>query len=232
MLLGLAMVAGSGWLIFENKSEEAAAGSLSEVALLELKESIAAAPKSTPVPMITYVPGATPEPAQSGDFELTAPVDEAELPALAPEATVPVRWGDPTPVPEMPTMTIGGQQYIGYLELPTIALNLPVMSDWSYPQLRKAPCRYTGSAYEDNMVIMAHNYERHFGNLTSLNIGDPVQFVDAQGSIFRYRVAAHETLAPTDVAPMVDNAYDLTLFTCTYGGASRITVRLERVLTY
>ena len=28
MLLGLAMVAGSGWLIFQNNSEEAAAGEL------------------------------------------------------------------------------------------------------------------------------------------------------------------------------------------------------------
>ncbi len=82
------------------------------------------------------------------------------------------------------------------------------------------------------MVVMAHNYDRHFGRISSLNIGDPVQFVDAKGNIFRYIVAKHETLEPGAVKPMTNNDYDLTLFTCTYGGASRVTVRLERVLAY
>lgn len=201
MLLGLAMVAGSGWMIFRNNSEDEAAGSMSEVALVEIKDVIAAAPTATPAPKSTIAPfyAATPEPTQA---------------------------------PEMPTMDIDGRDYIGYLELPTIGLSLPVMSDWSYAQLRVAPCRYHGSAYDDSMVIMAHNYDRHFGRLGSLNIGDPVQFVDAQGNIFRYVVAKQETLERSDVEPMIESEYDLSLFTCTYGGASRVTVRLERVLAY
>ena len=45
-----------------------------------------------------------------------------------------------TDVPRaMPTLEIEGQAYIGYLELPTLGLTLPVMSDWSYEQLRIAP---------------------------------------------------------------------------------------------
>ena len=193
MLLGLAMVAGSGWLLYENYTEDQDAGTLSESALVEMKDTIAAKPKET------------------------------LLPRLEPEATL---------TPEMPTMQIDGQDYIGYLEMPTIGLSLPVMSDWSYPQLRTAPCRYRGSAYDDTLVIMAHNYDRHFGRVSGMNIGDPVQFVDAQGNIFKYGVAAHETLERTDVEPMLNSEYDLTLFTCTYGGASRITVRLDRVLSY
>ena len=215
MLLGLAMVAGSGWLIYENKSEDEAAGSMSESALVEIKEMIAATPAPTVAP--TLEPGATPTP------EPTPMPGPQDVMLFLPTAT---------PIPEMPTMAIGGNDYIGYLEIPTIGINLPVMSDWSYPQLRVAPCRFTGSAYEDTMVIMAHNYDRHFGRLSSLNTGDPVQFVDAQGNIFRYVVAGHETLGPNDVLPMVENDYDLTLFTCTYGGASRVTVRLTRVLAY
>ena len=194
MLLGLAMVVCSGWLLFENKTEDEAAGTLSEEALVEMKDAIAAAPKATVAPK-----------------------------SLQPEATL---------TPDMPTMQIDGQEYVGYLEMPTIGISLPVMSDWSYPKLRTAPCRYWGSAYDDTMVIMAHNYDRHFGRLSSLNIGDPVQFVDAEGNIFRYVVAAQETLERTDVDVMLDSDYDLTLFTCTYGGASRVTVRLTRVLAY
>lgn len=135
-------------------------------------------------------------------------------------------------LPEMPVMEIDGQEYIGYLEMPTIDVKLPVMSDWSYPKLRIAPCRYWGSAYDDSMIIMAHNYDRHFGRISTLEIGAPVQFVDATGNIYKYVVAKHEILEPGDVEGMTAEEWDLTLFTCTYGGASRVTVRLERVLAY
>ena len=217
MLLGLAMLAGSGWLLYQNYAEDQDAGIQSESALVELRDEIAAVPR----PTMTAIPRTepTPEPILGDDGEPLPAVEDELLPA----ATLP---------PEMPTMVIKGRDYIGYLEMPTIGISLPVMSDWSYPQLRVAPCRYRGSAYEDNMVIMAHNYDRHFGRVTSLNIGDPVQFIDAQGNIFKYVVAAHETLERTDVKKMIENDYDLTLFTCTYGGENRITVRLERVLAY
>lgn len=194
MLIGAAMLAASGWMLWENRLEEAAAGQNADQALVALLD---AAP----------TPGA-PDPEAS-----PAPTESAE-------------------VPEMPTMLIDGQAYIGYLELPTIGLTLPVMSDWSYPQLRIAPCRYWGSVYDDSMVILAHNYERHFGRISALQTGDPVQFIDADGNIWRYVVAAQETLERGDVEKMIDPAWDLTLFTCTYGGVSRVTVRLNRVLAY
>ena len=63
-------------------------------------------------------------------------------------------------------------------------------------------------------------------------LGDPVQFVCADGEIFSYVVSGHETLQPRAVEEMLDNASDLTLFTCTYGGRTRVTVRLSRVLAY
>ena len=37
-----------------------------------------------------------------------------------------------------------------------------------------------------------------------------------------------ETLNPTDVAGMEAGDWDLTLFTCTVGGQSRVTVRFAR----
>lgn len=61
---------------------------------------------------------------------------------------------------EMPTLEIDGHDYIGTLEIPALELSLPVLSEWSYPNLKIAPCRYTGSAYRDSLVIAAHNYTR------------------------------------------------------------------------
>lgn len=129
-------------------------------------------------------------------------------------------------------MKIDGNRYIGYIELPTLNLSLPVMSDWSYPKLRIAPCRYFGSVYDNTLVILAHNYARHFGSINKLSIGDPVQFVDANGNIYSYTVAKLETLEKYDVNEMIQSDYDLSLFTCTYGGKYRTTVPLNRVKTY
>jgi len=44
-------------------------------------------------------------------------------------------------------------------------------------------------------------------------------------------VAAREVLLPTAVEEMTAGEWDLTLFTCTLGGRSRVTVRCELVET-
>lgn len=130
---------------------------------------------------------------------------------------------------EMPVMEVDGRSYIGVLEIPVLALSLPVISEWSYPDLRIAPCRYEGSAYKEHLVIAAHNYESHFGTLKYLENGDPVIFTDVDGNVFQYEVAARETIMPTDIEGMTGGEWDLTLFTCTYGGQQRVAVRCERI---
>lgn len=124
---------------------------------------------------------------------------------------------------------VDGRMYIGYLYIQALSLKLPVMSNWSYPNLRIAPCRYAGSTKTDDFVILAHNYARHFGRLKDLSIGETVFFTDMDGTLFQYEVMAVEVLPPNAVMDMIDGAYDLTLFTCTYGGQSRVAVRCERI---
>lgn len=131
------------------------------------------------------------------------------------------------PEMDMPTTQIDGADYIGILDMPTLGLKLPVMSDWNYPSLKIAPCRYSGSAYKGNFVIAAHNYTYHFGTIKNLGIGDRITFTDSDGNVFQYQVAAIETLDPYAVEDMVAGGWSLTLFTCTVGGQSRVTVRCE-----
>lgn len=132
------------------------------------------------------------------------------------------------PEMEMPTQEIDGQRYIGTLRLESLGLTLPIISEWDYTRLRIAPCRYAGSAYLDNMVIAAHNYESHFGQLKNLSQGEKITFTDIDGNCFCYQVLDVEILSPYDVQEMTEGAWDLTLFTCTIGGQSRVTVRCER----
>lgn len=130
---------------------------------------------------------------------------------------------------EMPVLPMDGMDYIGILELPALNLTLPVISEWSYPALKLAPCRFSGSAYQDDMVIAAHNYRTHFSRLSELPEGSRVTFTDTDGNRFDFEVALKETLPPTAVEEMTSGEWDLTLFTCTYDGRSRFTVRCERL---
>ena len=128
---------------------------------------------------------------------------------------------------EMPTLTINGTDFIGVLRIPALALELPIISEWNDSHLKTAPCRYSGSAYLHNLIICGHNYTSHFGNLKNLREGDLATFTDMDGNVFTYRMVERETLPPTSVDAMESGDWDLTLFTCTMGGQSRVTIRFE-----
>ena len=135
------------------------------------------------------------------------------------------------PEMDMPKIEVNQNYYIGYLQIPSLNLELPILSELSYDNLNIAPCRYKGSAYLDNMIIAAHNYQSHFGTLSELSLGDEIIFTDIDGNIFLYEVADFENLRGTQVEDMLNSDWELTLFTCTYGGASRVTVRCKKIET-
>ena len=125
----------------------------------------------------------------------------------------------------MRTVLVDPYDSIGILSIPVLELELPVLADWSYEKLKKAPCHYYGSCYETDFVIAAHNYPSHFGRLSQLQAGDLVIFIDVTGTNHCYEVALLETLAPTAVEEMIASGFDLSLYTCTPGGGNRVTVR-------
>ncbi len=129
---------------------------------------------------------------------------------------------------EQTFIDIDGKKYVGILTIPKLSLELPVMKELSSAGLKSAPCRYCGSIINDNMVIAAHNYQTHFGNMNKLVIDDEIYFTEVNGKVIRYRVAEKETLKPYEIERMTESDYDLTLFTCTIGGRLRVTVRCER----
>ena len=115
--------------------------------------------------------------------------------------------------------------YMGVISIPKLRLDLPVNLTWSYPALRRTPCRYSGDTQHNNLVIAAHSYRTHFRDINTLVEGDVVTFTDVEGTEFNYRVVRVETLQPTDVREVVNSPYDLTLFTCTYDSRARVVVR-------
>lgn len=130
---------------------------------------------------------------------------------------------------QMPTVEADGYDCIGILYLPVLDLKLPVLTDWSYEKLKKAPCHYYGSYYEKNFVIAAHNYKTHFGRLSELQKGDLVVFTDVNGIAHYYEVVILETLPQSATKEMITSGFDLSLYTCTPGGNNRVTVRCNAV---
>ena len=130
--------------------------------------------------------------------------------------------------PELPAVELDGDEYVGTIAIPTISIDLPVMKDWSYPKLKIAPCRQFGSSRTNDLVIAAHNYESHFGKIGTLVAGDKVIFTDMDGIENDYVVDKVEVLAPTEVDAVEHSGYDLVLYTCTYGGKTRIVVFCNR----
>lgn len=127
----------------------------------------------------------------------------------------------------LPVESIDGYGYVGYLSIPALELEQPVLSELDLQGLEIAPCRYSGDRADRGLVIGGHNYSHNFGRLSRLRVGDDVSFVDMDGRQYDYQVSEVEILPPTAVEEMISTDYDLTLFTCTFGGADRIAVRCD-----
>lgn len=154
-----------------------------------------------------------------------------ELVAQLDTATTETSYDTPdyviNPDMDLPVKEIDGKNYVGTLSVPALELDLPVMEEWSYENFKIAPCVYEGTPYKNNFIVAAHNYRKHFGSLSKLVKGDSVFFKDMDGNIFRYEVLYTEILDNGAVEEMSAGEWDLTLFTCTYGGATRVTVRCK-----
>ena len=146
------------------------------------------------------------------------------------DPALPETLSDTQPKTDTPkSVTVKSYDVIGALSIPAIDIRLPIISQWSYPDLRAAPCRYSGSP-DGQLIILAHNYARHFGHISDLKTGDAVEFTAVDGTVYRYQVT--ETVIVDGEKGLGDitsgSDWDLTLFTCTYGGASRVVVRCAK----
>ena len=211
IITGLLLIAAALILTSYNLWDNYRAGKTAEAMLGQLVPMV----ETDPVPTQGRIVNGSSESADGVDDGLSAEIEYPDY-ILNPGMDMPVK-------------DIDGKKYIGVISIPSIDRELPVLSEWNYSNLKIGPCRYTGSAYLDDFVICAHNYKIQFGPLRRLNYGDTVTFTDMDGNVFNYKVAEIVTLQPTAIEEMINSDWDLTLFTCTMGGAARVTVRCEKV---
>lgn len=128
---------------------------------------------------------------------------------------------------DMPVRNIDGKGFVGTISIPAIDINLPVMTEWSYDNLKISPCVYEGTPYKNDLIIAGHDYRTHFGPINDLVRGDTVIFKDTDGNVFEYEVMYTEIIDEKDIEAMSNGEWDLTLFTCSYSGTTRVTVRCK-----
>ena len=127
----------------------------------------------------------------------------------------------------MPVADYGGRSFVGTVEIPSLGLLLPIQDEWSKENAKVAVCRYKGSVYDNDLIICGHNYTEHFGRLNELEMGAEVIVTDMNGRSFHFVVSNIESLGAYDIEEMEAGEWDFTMFTCTVGGANRVTVRCE-----
>ena len=198
MLLGLSLVLGSLFLFMKNRREDQTARTFTDSVIPVLQEEIRQTRQTVPAE--------------------TSPDLTENIPAeyLTPEDLI------------MTEKIINGYGYIGYLTIPDLGLELPVMSGWDSARLQISPCRFTGSLRGEDLVLMAHNFSSHFGRLSQLSMGAQVQFMDMDGNLWNYQVVAMDVLPAEALEEMTAGEYDLTLFTCATNRAHRVTVRCNK----
>lgn len=165
-----------------------------------------------------------------------------ELKQEIAEQSVPTETEPPEPTNDLyaeyetepetdPSLELDGEVYVGVISIPELGVELPVMQSWSYPNLRIAPCVYSGAAASDDLIIAAHNYRSHFGNISTLYSGSLIRFTDVSGMVYEYEVLQTDTISGYDAPSMREGGgetWNLTLFTCTLSGRSRVSVRAVR----
>jgi len=130
---------------------------------------------------------------------------------------------------QMLQTSLQGYDLVGIIRVPGVGVELPVLNDWNYDLLKLSPCRYSGSIEGQDLILMGHNYKKHFAPLRRVSSGDRVEFLDINGTSHAYVVAETEVLKPTQLDELSSSDYSLTIFTCTRGGQSRFVVRCDPV---
>lgn len=151
----------------------------------------------------------------------------AETVVSAMEAILPERT---TGVPEphysgsMPSASIGGENFVGLLEIPAYRIKLPVGAVWEADDIGRFPRVYRGDIYDNSLMIGGSPAQIHC--YRDIDIGAPVYFTDLYGQVYAYEVSLVNHVS--EETSVVSKGEALTLFVKA-GFPSQFTVIRMRI---
>ena len=133
-----------------------------------------------------------------------------EMNKLLPDRTpgVPGVYSDSV----MPVLEINGADYVALLEIPSQGVVLPVADQWNSMGLSNSPARFSGSAYDKNLVIGGVDHPRHFGFCDEIEHDAVLNITDMTGAQFSYIVSRIDRSKHAQTQWLQNEEYDLTLF--------------------
>ena len=121
---------------------------------------------------------------------------------------------------------------IGAIEIPSISISYPILSDTNDELLKIAPCRFYGPYPNEigNLCIAGHNYDNNefFSNLYKLNLEDEIKIYDSSNSLTKYYVYAKYETNKSDTSCTSQNTNgnkEITLVTCNNLNGNRLIVK-------
>lgn len=110
---------------------------------------------------------------------------------------------------------------IGLIEINSININYPILSEVSDELLKIAPCKFYGPLPNEvgNLCIAGHNYNNYkfFSKLKNLNIGDTINIYDLTGTKLKYYVYSKYETDYNDLSCTnqdTNGSKEITLVTC------------------
>jgi len=113
---------------------------------------------------------------------------------------------------EMPALQIGGQDFIGLVDIPAFGLTLPIYSIWDTGTVTSFPCRFWGSVYDGSLIVGGADQPGQFDCLDNIQNGDTVTVTDMTGAQFSYGVVRVERAKSAQADRLTDSNTELTLF--------------------
>lgn len=129
-----------------------------------------------------------------------------------------------------------GTEYttVGTINIPTIDVNYPILSETTDKLLKVSVCKFWGSNPNEvgNLCIAGHNYRnsRFFSKVPKLVVGDIIEITDLSGKTLKYTVYDKFTVDPTDVnctSQVTNEKKIVTLITCTNDNKQRVIVKAK-----
>lgn len=147
-----------------------------------------------------------------------------------------------TQIAEVPSVQIttasDGTKYytIGTINIPSIGVNYPILSETTTELLKIAPCKFWGADPNQtgNFCIVGHNYRNKlfFSKVPNLENGDIIEITDLSNTTLQYAVYDKFIIEPdnTDCTSQKTNGKkEVTIITCTDDGQQRVVVKARKI---
>lgn len=130
----------------------------------------------------------------------------------------------------MPVLQIGGEDFVGILDVPGFGVKLPVGGSWDSGKTGTWPCRFWGSAYDGSLVIGGSGQPGQLSFCEEIDMGDMLTFTDMTGAEFDYRVTWVERSESAQTQWLIQETCDLTVFARDPLSLEYIAVRCDLVM--